>query len=314
MTRAPAGYVIQAEQLSRRFGDTLAVQELDLEVEKGRIYGFLGPNGCGKTTTIRMLTGLLKPSAGRVQVLEFNLPDDAEKLRLHIGYMTQKFSLYDDLTVLENLRFIARIYGLTAKTQKQRIDELLSIYGLQPKAKQLAGSMSGGQRQRLSLAAATLHKPELLFLDEPTSAVDPENRREFWEQLFDLSDQGTSILVSTHYMDEAERCHKLAILENGIKRADGSPDQLMLEMGSKVVEISSADLRQLKQTLIRLPEVISAAQLGARLRVLVKDSVADPIAFLTRQPSVKPDDQLSLVRPSLEDVFVTCTGSGRDAP
>lgn len=314
MTPAPASYVIQAEQLSRRFGDTLAVQELDLEVEKGRIYGFLGPNGCGKTTTIRMLTGLLKPSAGRVQVLGFNLPDDAEKLRLHIGYMTQKFSLYDDLTVLENLRFIARIYGLTAKNQKQRIDELLSIYGLQPKAKQLAGSMSGGQRQRLSLAAATLHKPELLFLDEPTSAVDPENRREFWEQLFDLSDQGTSILVSTHYMDEAERCHKLAILENGVKRADGSPDQLMQEMGSTVVEISSADLRQLKQTLIRLPEVISAAQLGARLRVLVKDSVADPIGFLTRQPSVKPENQLSLVRPSLEDVFVTCTGSGRDAP
>ncbi|UTW04139.1 ABC transporter ATP-binding protein [Amphritea atlantica] len=313
MTRAPASYVIQAEQLSRRFGDTLAVQELDLEVEKGRIYGFLGPNGCGKTTTIRMLTGLLQPSAGRAQVLGFSLPDDAEKLRLHIGYMTQKFSLYDDLTILENLRFIASIYGLTARTQKQRIDELLSIYGLQAKAREFAGSMSGGQRQRLSLAAATLHKPELLFLDEPTSAVDPENRREFWEQLFDLSDQGTSILVSTHYMDEAERCHKLAILENGIKRADGSPDQLMQEMGSRVVEISSADLRPLKQSLIRLPEVISAAQLGARLRVLVRDSVADPVSFLARQPSVKPEDLLSQVRPSLEDVFVSCTGSGREA-
>ncbi|WP_417226245.1 ATP-binding cassette domain-containing protein [Amphritea sp.] len=310
MTAAPS-YVIQAEKLSRRFGDSLAVQDLDLAVEKGRIYGFLGPNGCGKTTTIRMLTGLLQPSAGQVRVLGYNLPDDAEKLRLHIGYMTQKFSLYDDLTVLENLKFIASIYGLSARLQKQRTEELLSIYGLQDKAKQLAGSMSGGQRQRLSLAAATLHKPELLFLDEPTSAVDPENRREFWEQLFDLSDQGTSILVSTHYMDEAERCHQLAILENGIKRADGSPAQLMQDMGASVVEISSANLRQLKQSLIALPDVISAAQLGARLRVLIKNSVADPIQFLTQQPAIKTQDQLLQVRPSLEDVFVTCTGSGR---
>ncbi|MBN1009129.1 ABC transporter ATP-binding protein [Amphritea pacifica] len=313
MTSPSASYAIRAEKLSRRFGDTLAVQDLDLEVETGRIYGFLGPNGCGKTTTIRMLTGLLQPSAGRVEVLGFNLPDDAEKLRLHIGYMTQKFSLYDDLTIEENLRFIARIYGLNARAQKQRIEELLSIYGLQAKAKQFAGSMSGGQRQRLSLAAATLHKPKLLFLDEPTSAVDPENRREFWEQLFDLSDQGTSILVSTHYMDEAERCHKLAILENGIKRADGSPDELMQQMGSSVVEISSSELRSLKQILIALPEIISAAQLGARLRVLVKDSVGDPVGFLSQQPSVKPEDQLNRVRPSLEDVFVTCTGVRADS-
>lgn len=311
MTPAPSPYVIQAEKLSRRFGNSLAVQDLNLAVKKGCIYGFLGPNGCGKTTTIRLLTGLLQPSAGHVRVLGHNLPEDAEKLRRHIGYMTQKFSLYDDLTVLENLKFMANIYGLSARQQKQRTDELLSIYGLQDKAKQLAGSMSGGQRQRLSLAAATLHKPELLFLDEPTSAVDPENRREFWEQLFDLSDQGTSILVSTHYMDEAERCHQLAILENGIKRADGSPAQLMQGMGASVVEISSANLRQLKQSLIALPDVISAAQLGARLRVLIKHSVADPIQFLTQQPAIKTQDQLLQVRPNLEDVFVSCTGSGR---
>ncbi|MES9942994.1 MAG: ABC transporter ATP-binding protein [Candidatus Thiodiazotropha sp. 6PLUC7] len=307
-------FVIRAEKLSRNFGDLKAVQNLDLEVEKGKIYGFLGPNGCGKTTSIRMLTGLLKPSSGMVQVLGYSLPDDAEKLRLHIGYMTQKFSLYDDLTVLENLKFIASIYSLSVRTQKLRIEELLTVYGLQSKSKQLASSMSGGQRQRLSLAAATLHKPELLFLDEPTSAVDPENRREFWEQLFDLSDQGTSILVSTHYMDEAERCHALAILENGIKRADGSPDELMRVMGAKVVEISSSNLRKLKQTLISQPEIISAAQLGARLRVLINDNIADPISFLSQQPLVKPEDQLSLVRPSLEDVFVTCTGEGRTRP
>ena len=280
-------------------------------VERGRIYGFLGPNGCGKTTAIRMLTGLLKPSAGEVEVLGFKLPRDAEKLRLRIGYMTQKFSLYNDLSVKENLQFVAKIYGLSRRARKKRIDELLEIYGLEQKTNQFAGNMSGGQRQRLGLAAAVLHQPELLFLDEPTSAVDPENRREFWEQLFDLSDRGTSILVSTHYMDEAERCHKLAILETGIKRADGSPEELMQQMGAHVVEVASSNLRQLKQQLIELPEVITAAQLGARLRVLVKDSIADPLDFLVQQKGISSLDELSLVRPSLEDVFVTCTGEGR---
>ena len=304
-------YVIKASKLSRNFGELKAVQELDLEIEKGRIYGFLGPNGCGKTTSIRMLIGLLKPSSGVVEVLGLKLPQDAEKLRLHIGYMTQKFSLYDDLTVKENLQFVAKIYGLSGQLQKNRIDELLSIYGLNKNKNQLAGSMSGGQKQRLSLSAATLHKPDLLFLDEPTSAVDPENRREFWEQLFDLSDQGNSILVSTHYMDEAERCHKLAILEDGIKRADGSPKDLMHQMGAHVVEIASSNLRQLKQELLALPEVITAAQLGARLRVLVKNSITDPLAFLISQNGVGSEDILSIVRPSLEDVFVTCTGEGR---
>ena len=303
--------VLKASNLCRNFGDLKAIQGLNLEVEKGRIYGFLGPNGSGKTTAIRMLTGLLKPSSGKIEVLGFKLPQDAEKLRLHIGYMTQKFSLYDDLTVKENLQFIAKIYGLSGAQQKSRINELLCIYGLDQRQNQLAGSMSGGQRQRLALSAATLHRPELLFLDEPTSAVDPENRREFWEQLFDLSDQGTSILVSTHYMDEAERCHKLAILESGIKRADGSPDELMQQMGAHVVEIASSNLRQLKQQLLTLPEVLAAAQLGARLRVLVKNSVTDPLAFLSAQNSVAPEDGLTLVRPSLEDVFVTCTGEGR---
>ncbi|MDH3354709.1 MAG: ABC transporter ATP-binding protein [Chromatiales bacterium] len=304
-------YVIQASKLSRDFGDLKAIQDLDLEVEKGRIYGFLGPNGCGKTTAIRMLTGLLKPSSGEVHVLGLELPKDAEKLRLHIGYMTQKFSLYDDLTVKENLQFIAKIYGLSGQNQKRRIDELLHIYRLEQSKNQLAGSMSGGQRQRLGLSAAVLHKPELLFLDEPTSAVDPESRREFWEQLFDLSDQGTSILVSTHYMDEAERCHKLAILESGVKRADGSPEELMQQMGAHVVEIASSNIRQLKQNLMQLPDVISAAQLGARLRILVKDSVADPLALLTQQGGIDSTANLSIVRPSLEDVFVTCTGEER---
>jgi len=304
-------HVIKASKLCKDFGDLKAIQQLDLEVEKGKIYGFLGPNGSGKTTAIRMLTGLLKPSAGEIEVLGFKLPRDAEKLRRHIGYMTQKFSLYDDMTVKENLQFVAKIYGLSGRDRKKRIDELISIYGLEKKRNQFTCRMSGGQRQRLGLSAAVLHRPELLFLDEPTSAVDPENRREFWEQLFDLSDQGTSILVSTHYMDEAERCHKLAILEAGIKRADGSPDELMQQMGAHVVEIASTNLRQLKQELIELNDVITAAQLGARLRVLVNKNIADPMAFLAQQKGISSLAELTLVRPSLEDVFVTCTGEGR---
>lgn len=310
---AMSEFVIETEQLSRNFGELKAIDSLNLQVKRSEIYGFLGPNGSGKTTAIRMLTGLLSPTSGNIQVLGHHLPQEAEKLRMKIGYMTQKFSLYDDLTVQENLTFIAKVYGLRAKEQKKRIEELLSIYDLDQCKKQMAGSMSGGQKQRLALAASTLHKPDLLFLDEPTSAVDPENRREFWEQLFDLCEQGTSILVSTHYMDEAERCHKLAILESGHKRADGSPDELMKQLGAHVIEIESHNLRQLKQHLIQLPQVISAAQLGSRLRVLIKSTQHDPLAFLNTQPPLsgfKPE-QFSLVRPSLEDVFVTCTGDGR---
>jgi ABC-2 type transport system ATP-binding protein len=309
-TDTSSSLAIQAKQISRYFGDLKAIEKVDLNIDKNRIYGFLGPNGCGKTTAIRMLTGLLKPTSGEIQVLGFSLPQDAEKLRLKIGYMTQRFSLYNDLTVKENLQFIAKIYGITASAQKKRINELLSIYSLNQKQQQLAGSMSGGQRQRLALAAATLHKPELLFLDEPTSAVDPENRRDFWEQLFDLCDQGTSILVSTHYMDEAERCHKLAILENGIKRADGTPQQLMSNIAAHVVEIEAEGLRHLKQQLIKLPDIVTAAQLGARLRVLINNTVSDPIGFLQHHTNIM-QNKFSIVRPSLEDVFITCTGRGR---
>lgn len=300
--------VISVRGLTRKFGELVAVDSLDLSIDKGTIYGFLGPNGCGKTTTIRMLTGLLTPTSGQVEVFGMQLPGSAEKLKRNIGYMTQKFSLYGDLTVRENLRFISRIYGLGHRLAKQRIDELLSTYNLERMIHQRADSMSGGQRQRLALAAATLHRPQLLFLDEPTSAVDPESRREFWEQLFDLIDEGATILVSTHYMDEAERCHRLAILEDGIKRADGTPQELMQEMRANVVEIEGPGLRKLRQQLVQLPEVLSAAQLGARLRVLVDERVETPDKWLGALPEIRESRKIECVRPNLEDVFVTCTG------
>ena len=309
MTAPVTEPVIEARGLTRRFGDLTAVDALDLIVEPRTIYGFLGPNGCGKTTTLRMLTGLLTPSAGTVTVLGHQLPRDAERLKRQIGYMTQKFSLYDDLTVAENLGFVAEIYGLGHREARRRIAALLSTYALEPMRNRRAGRMSGGQRQRLALAAATIHEPALLFLDEPTSAVDPENRRDFWERLFDLVDAGASILVSTHYMDEAERCHRLAIMESGHKRADGSPNELMAAMGALVVEVEAPNLRALKQQLSVLPEVISAAQLGSRLRVLVADRIDDPIAWLRTQPLEPAPTVLELARPSLEDVFVTSTGA-----
>ncbi|EIK0774455.1 ABC transporter ATP-binding protein [Vibrio alginolyticus] len=304
-------YAIQAENVVKKFGDFTAINNITLNVPKGSIYGFLGPNGCGKSTTIRVLTGLLSPSEGNVDVLGLEIPKQSELLRLKIGYMTQKFSLYDDLTVQENLEFIGQIFGMETKALKARIEEQLATYGLDQLRKQRVGGMSGGQKQRLSLAAATMHKPELLFLDEPTSAVDPENRRDFWEQLFDLSDQGTTILVTTHYMDEAERCHRLAIMEASEIRADGEPEELMAQMGVNIVEVKADNLRELKEKVIQREEVRSAAQLGIRLRILIHQHIEEPIEWLTQTFPELDGCEMNIARPSLEDVFVSVTGEGR---
>ncbi|MFC3032789.1 ABC transporter ATP-binding protein [Pseudoalteromonas fenneropenaei] len=300
--------VVRCTNLGKRFGDYWAVSELDLTIRKGEIYGFLGPNGCGKSTTIRMLTGLLTPSTGEVEVLGKDVAAQGEALKSRIGYMTQKFSLYGNLTVLENLQFVARIYGLNSSAAQARISELISEYDLGSKQDVLAESLSGGQKQRLALATAVIHKPALLFLDEPTSAVDPENRRAFWEQLFALSAQGTTILVSTHYMDEAERCHRLAILEQGKKRADDSPSDLMQRLKVHVCEISGEQVSALKAPLSSLPEVISVSQIGARLRVLVDKRNDTPLELL--RSKIGTEHQLDFTRPNLEDVFVTNTGRG----
>lgn len=300
---------IVARGVVRAFSGAVAVDGLDLEVPRGCIYGFLGPNGSGKSTTIRMLTGLLKPDSGSIEVLGLQLPAQAEQLRRRIGYMTQRFSLFGDLTLQENLLFMARIYGLPRRHIHSRIDELLERYDLTGFRKKLAEPLSGGQKQRLALAAATLHEPELLFLDEPTSAVDPENRRDFWEKLFDLSDAGTTILVSTHYMDEAERCHYLAILERGCKRADGTPQQLMQEMHANVVEVGGAHLRRVRELLLNKRHIRSVAQQGLRLRVLVDRQVTEPEQCIVELAGLDAAHYtLERVRPSLEDVFVTSTG------
>lgn len=301
-------FAIRARGLSKDFGSLRAVDQLDLDVPRASIYGFLGPNGSGKSTTIRMLCGLLTPSEGSANVLGIEVPGDAGQLKPKIGYMTQKFSLFGDMTVFENLQFIAEIYSIPANRRAQRIDEVLEHYDLVEQRKQFAGTMSGGQKQRLALGCAVIHRPELLLLDEPTSAVDPQSRRDFWANLFRLAEAGTTILVSTHYMDEAERCHRLAILDHGVKVADGAPQYLQQNTGMNVIEVLAADPYRAQTAISTLPIVASVTQLGIRLRVLIPESIdgaLGKVADTLAAHDIEADTTLS--KASLEDVFVAVT-------
>ena len=301
-------FAIEARGLTKRFGELVAVSRLDLDVPRGQIYGFLGPNGSGKSTTIRMLCGLLMPSDGSAVVLDTEIPGDARRLKPRIGYMTQKFSLFGDMTVLENLQFIAEIYSYPRRERGARLEELLERYDLREQRRQLAGTMSGGQKQRLALACAVLHRPELLLLDEPTSAVDPQSRRDFWSALFRLAEAGTTILVSTHYMDEAERCHRLAILDRGVKVADGTPTQLQANTGMHVVEVVASDPYHSQVVIADIPAVASVTQLGVRLRVLIPESWENPEAIVeTALRDADLEAKASLSSATLEDVFVAVT-------
>ncbi|MDH4107063.1 MAG: ABC transporter ATP-binding protein [Gammaproteobacteria bacterium] len=303
---------ISARGLTKSFGELVAVSHLDLDVPRSRIYGFLGPNGSGKSTTIRMLCGLLTPSSGRARVLGLDVPVDAAALKPRIGYMTQRFSLYEDLTSEENLEFIADIYAFDRQRRKRRIAEVLERYDLTDQRRQFAGTLSGGQKQRLALACAVLHRPELLLLDEPTSAVDPKTRRDFWGKLFELAEAGTTILVSTHYMDEAERCHRLAILDRGVKVADGAPSELKASTGMTVVEVSGDDPYAAQRALSGHAEVVSVTQLGVRLRILIPDSVPRALELVRAALSgAGVRAEAEIVPASLEDVFVAVTQNGR---
>jgi ABC-2 type transport system ATP-binding protein len=299
---------IRARGLSKHFGSLRAVDHLDLDVPRASIYGFLGPNGSGKSTTIRMLCGLLTPTEGSATVLGIEVPERSKELKPRIGYMTQRFSLFGDMTVNENLEFIAQIYSFPQSKIASRISELLEKYDLVEQRKQFAGTMSGGERQRLALACAVLHHPELLLLDEPTSAVDPQSRRDFWANLFRLAQGGTTILVSTHYMDEAERCHKLAILDHGVKVADGTPQELQASTGMSVVEVLADDPYRAQAVIHSIPAVASVTQLGIRLRVLIPESVGDALAFVNQ--ALKKQNvvaQTRIAQATLEDVFVAVT-------
>ncbi len=299
---------ISARGLARHFGKVIAVDGIDLDVPRAEIYGFLGPNGSGKSTTIRMLCGLLVPTRGTVTVLGHSVPKEAEIVRRKLGYMTQRFSLWEDLTVRENLEFMGRVYGLDTALRAERIGDRVKNYDLSDIAGQRAGTLSGGQRQRLALAAATLHDPELLLLDEPTSAVDPQSRRDFWENLFALVSRGTTILVSTHYMDEAERCHRLAILDRGRIAAEGEPKALARDIDAAVIEIECGDLVAARRALAAIPEIRSVAQLGNRLRVLMPRTTREPERLLGSALAPHcPEARIERVGASLEDVFVAAT-------
>lgn len=304
----PRNLAVESHDLTRRFGSVVAVDHVSLEIERARIYGFLGPNGSGKSTTIRMFCGLLRPTSGTVRVLGYDIPRQSEALRTKIGYMTQKFSLWEDLTVLENLRFMAQIYTLETARAARRIAGVLEEFRLNDLRDRLAGAMSGGEKQRLALAVATLHQPEMLMLDEPTSAVDPQSRRDFWESLFALVARGTTILVSTHYMDEAERCHRLAILSQGRVVAEGEPERLMNELPLQVIEVQARDVDAARHELHKLAEVRSLAQLGMRLHVLIDRQVPDAVGRVKQSlahAGIAAEAQVT--RANLEDVFVAAT-------
>ena len=308
---------IRARGISKRFGDVRAVERVDLTVPKAAVYGFLGPNGSGKSTTIRMLCGLLTPDAGEIEVLGLRIPAQAEALKRRIGYMTQKFSLFEDLTVRENLEFMATVQDLPRTAAKRRVAALLDAYRFGDRQRQLAGTLSGGQKQRLALACAVVHAPELLFLDEPTSAVDPESRRDFWEKLFELADGGTTLLVSTHYMDEAERCHRLAILDRGVLVADGTPAALAGALAGRTLRAHSDRPRRAAAALQSRPGVASVAQIGVDLRVLLApgvdpDATREALAAVLRD--LDPDARIEPVPASLEDVFVAATTGPARAP
>lgn len=303
-----AALAIRTNGLTRRFGALTAVDHVDLAIPRAAVYGFLGPNGSGKSTTIRMLCGLLTPSEGEAEVLGYRVPQEAERLKREIGYMTQRFSLYDDLSVRENLDFMTRVHALPRRARRPRVEELLEAFDLGARQHRRAGTLSGGERQRLALAAAILHAPRLLFLDEPTSAVDPQSRRDFWETLFSLSERGVTILVSTHYMDEAERCHGLAILDRGVLVADGPPQRLEAELNASVVEVDAVDPAAARRALAGIDGVLSAAQLGTRMRILLEPDLERPLEHVEAAfGRAGLAASARAVKPNLEDVFVAAT-------
>jgi len=303
---------ISAQHLVRRFGHFTAVNDVSFRVEKGEIFGFLGPNGSGKTTVIKMLTGLLPLSSGHAEVEGFDVSKDAESVRENIGYMSQNFSLYTDLTVSENLVFYGRIYGLSNDHLRKRMDEIIQINGLGPYTNRLASQLSGGWKQRLALGCAMLHEPKLVFLDEPTAGIDPVARRQLWDLLFELSGHGITFFVTTHYMDEAERCSHVAYIYFGKLIADGTPDSLrelpdVQPVGTQRIEITTPHVTRALRFAREIPGVRSATIFGQSIHALVDDQY-DLNAL--REELLKRNIVVAEIRPlapSLEDVFVELT-------
>ena len=312
MNQTDNNLAIVVQDLTKTFGEFVAVNKISFEVRRGDIFGFLGPNGAGKTTTIRMLLGLLSPTSGTANVIGYDVAQESDKMRQHIGYMTQKFSLYNDLTVKENLNFYGGVYGVHGQKLQERRKYILKMAGLTGRERELTRNLSGGWKQRLALGIAIIHEPDVLFLDEPTAGVDPISRRDFWELIYDLAEGGTTILVTTHYMDEAEHCQELVFIQRGHLVARGTPEEVKIsQMHGDVVEIDCEDAAQAVPLLRELNIFAEVALYGALIHV-VNDHAAEHIPLITKTLADHGLSTISVERiaPSLEDVFIS---SAREA-
>jgi ABC-2 type transport system ATP-binding protein len=303
----PEDLAIDVRGMTKRFGDRVVVNDIALQVRAGEIYGFLGPNGSGKTTFIRMLCGLLRADAGSGTCLGFDVVTESEEIKKNVGYMTQKFSFWEDLSIAENLDFVARMYAV--KNRKQVVRESIERLGLAGREKQLAGQLSGGWKQRLALAACLIHQPKLLLLDEPTAGVDPKARRDFWEQIHRLAGEGLTFLITTHYMDEAERCHRLAYIAYGVLLAHGTVREVIEHVGLTTWAVAGPELLRLAEELRGQPGVQQAVAFGTTLHVSSDDAAAleRAIAPYRREPY-----ECTKIRSGLEDVFIHLMGESKD--
>ena len=304
--RETSEYAVTVENLEKRFGDFQAVNKVSFQVKRGEIFGFLGPNGAGKSTTIRMLCGILAPTAGKANVIGFDVFREAEQIKSHIGYMSQKFSLYEDLTVEENIDFYSGIYRIPKEDKKTRKDWVIKMSGLEEHRSSLTAILPGGWRQRLALGCALLHKPPVIFLDEPTSGVDPISRRNFWDLIYQLAAEGVTVFVTTHYMDEAEYCDRLAMIYRGELVAIGTPDELKIRyMNADILNLECPDPFKMLQVVTGISVIKEAALFGRGLHLTVADSQAAMPVIVTALQAQKADyTRLEKIRPSLEDVFV----------
>jgi ABC-2 type transport system ATP-binding protein len=301
---ADAPWAIEVRDLTKRYGERVVVDHLTMQERKGEIYGFLGPNGSGKTTSIRMMCGLLTPDGGEGRTLGLDVVRESPAIKKRVGYMTQRFGLYEDLSIRENLQFVARVYELDRIGP--RVDEALERLGLASRATQLAGRLSGGWKQRLALAACMLHEPELLLLDEPTAGVDPGARRDFWNEIHTLAATGVTVLVSTHYMDEAERCHRLGYIAYGKLLVHGTPDELIEHSGLHARRIEGGDLHAVAEALEHDPAVLTVTRLGGLLRACGTDDAAldEAIKHALEAAGLREEVQVIPSPPSLEEVFI----------
>jgi ABC-2 type transport system ATP-binding protein len=307
---------VEALELTRRFGDFLAVDQVSFVVREGEVFGFLGPNGSGKTTTIRMLCGILEPTSGVARVAGFDVAKEPERVKERIGYMSQRFSLYPDLSVWENLDFYASIYRVPASEKQQRLTELVGMANLTGRESELAKNLSGGWRQRLALGCAIAHRPRILFLDEPTGGVDPVSRRRFWEMIYSLAGEGVTVFVTTHYMDEAEHCNTLGMMHQGRLIALGTPDELKDRyLAGEILEIDSPTPADAQAVLEHLRAVRDVASYGLLLHAVVADADRDAVAVAAAlQEAGITLNRTERIQPSLEDVFVSLVGAEhRDA-